>query len=434
MSTCLDSPPLPPHHVVRDTWSRPARSGAAMLPLVVLLVSACGGEGEAAGSTVTVTDSAGIQIVESDRPAWSAGEEWRVSTDPILEIGMAEGPEDYLLSRVRAARRLADGSIAVANSQSAEIRIFAADGRHMRTIGRQGGGPGEFENLFWMHTVRGDSILAYDHIARRLSVFSPDGRFVGANTIGGGEQESLPRLIGTFEDGSLAAVLVDFRGFTRPTGEVGRMPELYVRFAGTGEFLDTLSSLPGGETYMESSRTSGGMEMVAIRPPIFGHVTVSALVNDRLVLGSNDSYELQVAGPDGTLERLIRRRVQPRPVTEQLLEAARREEVASAATEEQARRREEALRSAPHSSTVPFYESLMGDDEGNLWVQEFTVPGEDPPGWAIYGPEGKLLGSVHLPDDFRPTHFGGDFVLGVWRDKLEVERVRMYALEKGDAR
>ena len=115
-------------------------------------------------------------------------------------------------------------------------------------------------------------------------------------------------------------------------------------------------------------------------------------------------------------------------------EAASRERTKGVASEEERARRERSLREAPHGSTVPFYERILGDDEGNLWVEEFTVPGEPPAGWTVFGTEGRLLGTVDLPEEFRPLHIGSDFVLGVATDDLGVERVRMYRLEKGGGR
>ena len=407
------------------------RAGRRLTVLTLALVSAaCGGEGEErAASAVTVVDSAGIEIVESSAPSWARGEEWRVGTAPTLEIGMAEGPAEYLLSNVRSARRRSDGSVAVANGGSAEIRIYGPDGRHLRTVGGRGGGPGEFQMLLWIQTLPGDSLLAYDLGARRLSLFSPAGDFVTSTTIGG-EAEGRSMVIGAFADRSLVATASDFRSLRASGDGPVRLPEFIVRIAATGELLDTLSTQPGTETYMQSGTMSGGMQMVSMTTPLFGRTQVSAILGDRAVLGSNDRYELQLVEPDGRLARLIRRRVEPRPVTEPMLEAARRERIDRAPSPEARTRQEEAMRSIPHAATVPFYERLLGDDEGNLWVQEFTVPGEPPPGWAVYDPDGRLLGSVALPDGFRPTHIGGDFVVGVGTDEMDVQRVRMYALEK----
>jgi hypothetical protein len=41
-----------------------------------------------------------------------------------------------------------------------------------------------------------------------------------------------------------------------------------------------------------------------------------------------------------------------------------------------------------------------------------------------------MLGSVAVPEGFRPTHIGQDFILGVEKDDLDVESVRQYTLTK----
>jgi hypothetical protein len=41
-----------------------------------------------------------------------------------------------------------------------------------------------------------------------------------------------------------------------------------------------------------------------------------------------------------------------------------------------------------------------------------------------------LLGQVETPTRGRLLQIGSDFVLGVWRDELDVEQVRLYRLLK----
>ena len=179
---------------------------------------------------------------------------------------------------------------------------------------------------------------------------------------------------------------------------------------------------------------ANGTNLIMLSPPLFGRSSVTGIAGGRVVVGSNDDYDLRVLAPGGLIERSIRRAIQPEPVTDEMLEAASRERTKGVASEEERARRERSLREAPHGSTVPFYERILGDDEGNLWVEEFTVPGEPPAGWTVFGTEGRLLGTVDLPEEFRPLHIGSDFVLGVATDDLGVERVRMYGLEKGAGR
>lgn len=74
--------------------------------------------------------------------------------------------------------------------------------------------------------------------------------------------------------------------------------------------------------------------------------------------------------------------------------------------------------------------ALQLDDEGNLRVVEYGMPGETGNTRTVISREGVWLGSVELPLGFSPSHIGPDFVLGVWRDELEVEHVRLYGLVK----
>jgi hypothetical protein len=375
-----------------------------------------------------VVDSAGVEIVTSVAPAWEVGEEWRVAEQPLLEIGMTDGPDEYLLARVSGARRLSDGSIVVANAQTADLRLFDAEGRHLRTIGRRGKGPGEFGDILWLTTLPGDSVLTYDFPARRLSLFTSAGELVEVSTLDR-DAGVMPKVVGRFGDGTIAATVTDFGAATRD-GELTRIPEYLLRFSRDGTRADTFARLAGTELYTEESTTSEGMRIVSMSEPLFGRSIATTVAADRPVFGSNERYELKVVTPEGRLERLIRRSEPSRPVTDAVLEAARRARAQQAKTPEEVEQRLQGLQDDPHGATIPFFERLLGDDEGNLWVQEFAVPGEEEPGWAVFDPQGRLLGLVRLPERFRPMHIGADFVLGVAVDDLEVERVRMYSLQK----
>src|ERR1044071_7890671 len=58
-------------------------------------------------------DSAAVRIVMNDKPAWGRGKEWKVSDQPILQIGTASGDPDYELSRVKGIVRMSDGRYAI---------------------------------------------------------------------------------------------------------------------------------------------------------------------------------------------------------------------------------------------------------------------------------------------------------------------------------
>ncbi len=78
--------------------------------------------------------------------------------------------------------------------------------------------------------------------------------------------------------------------------------------------------------------------------------------------------------------------------------------------------------------TRPAYQSLRPDELGNLWASEYARPPEVPGVWTVLDPEGRWLGTVAMPPRFRPYQIGASWILGVVRDELDVERLRLYEL------
>ena len=81
---------------------------------------------------------------------------------------------------VRSVVADAAGAIYVADVQANEIRVFGADGAHLRTIGRSGDGPGEFNALYALAWI-GDTLAAFDPRNGRISFLSPEGDWLGSS-------------------------------------------------------------------------------------------------------------------------------------------------------------------------------------------------------------------------------------------------------------
>lgn len=102
-----------------------------------LLVGGCG-ENRVSVEEPTVSDSAGITIVEHPAGAMEAAPAWRLTEKPALDIGTVDGPEATRFHRVSDAALLPEGRIGVANAGSSEIRIFGPDGDHLSSSVRPG--------------------------------------------------------------------------------------------------------------------------------------------------------------------------------------------------------------------------------------------------------------------------------------------------------
>jgi hypothetical protein len=102
---------------------------------------------------------------------------WRV--ERVARAGVGDGPGG--LTSVASVTVARDGTLYVSQPQERVVKLYDSSGRYLRSIGREGAGPGEFERpstLGW----RGDTLWVADPALTRLALFAPDGVFLRAIT------------------------------------------------------------------------------------------------------------------------------------------------------------------------------------------------------------------------------------------------------------
>jgi hypothetical protein len=107
---------------------------------------------------------------------------YRVSLIKEVEYGDSEDAyiSDYLsvggLSLTVSFLRFAvgdNGQVFIANNH--QIEAFDAEGNHLKTLGRQGRGPGEFNNHHpLVPRITSNSVYAFDHGSSRINVYQAD--------------------------------------------------------------------------------------------------------------------------------------------------------------------------------------------------------------------------------------------------------------------
>lgn len=128
-----------------------------------------------------------------------------VDSVPTVDIGdETDGPHAIFSGPVFPAL-LSDGSIVVANGGSQELRFFNASGEWIRSVGRSGSGPGEFNSLGWLQVGAADSLRTYDWGHLRVQVFSQDGQFQRAYMLGPDGGGGTLRPEASLADGSIIA-------------------------------------------------------------------------------------------------------------------------------------------------------------------------------------------------------------------------------------
>jgi hypothetical protein len=384
---------------------------------IAWLFAACGTSD--AGRSVVAFDSAGVQIVRSHGPVWSSGAEWSVASEPILSLGAAEGDAAFMYHGIAAIRRLSDGRIVVADDGSATLRYYDAAGRHLLTVGRRGSGPGEFQRLSSVQRLTADSLFVWDSRLGRISLLDGDGGWAGELAVPGGIR---PATLWRLGDGRWVAAAqtgltgAGGPGLHRQTAYLIVLPPDLTR-------SDTVATFPGTEYAVVDFGSGFGM---GVAP--YGRAFAAEVYADEVYIGIGDWLGWETYSPDGTLLR--------RTYSEFLdlrLSERDRPAILAAALEEVSTDEERGfVRDYHERVSLPAarraFSSMLVDATGAVWFED----GESGTGvWRVHAASGEYLGQLRLPVTFEPHEIGEDYLLGVWRDDLGVETVRMFRLLRG---
>lgn len=368
----------------------------------------------------TERDSAGVTVIDHAGSPWAVEAPFRVVEPAVVDIGRADGPPEVQFDRIQGVVRLADGGLAVADGGTSEIRFYDAGGRFVEASGRVGSGPGEYRQIESLGLGPGDSLWVFDFGLRRFTVLDRRGDVVRTLQVGG--DLSAVGAVGRLPDGSFVVRELwsaGARGETR--GGLTREPAAVARLGPDGSVADTVGLFPGREVFL---CTENG-RIVMSAPPLARETRV-ALRGEEIVVGDQARFTVSSYTPAGTLTTSLRvpdvdLGVAPSDV-DRYVEAQ-----LAGLTDAEARMRRDHLLAMDVPPTKPAYGALEIDRTGRLWVAEYSGT-RTPRRWVVFDRDGALVGAVTMPDRFVPADAGADWVAGVWRDDLEVERVRLYRL------
>jgi hypothetical protein len=356
---------------------------------------------------------------------------WKISEEPVLQIGEMEGEDAYLFAGINSRRignfpfvfRWPMGRIVVCNVMDSTIRIFDRDG--------EGEGPGEFLFIEACWPTPSGMVVAADNYLSFLDLDGATTRKVQIPSVDGGR--ALP--YGVLQDGSY---------FVARPHEVPSDPG--VQDAEAGVFVISAAGELSDELFMmkQARQLREGRYSITQQFGPIGSITTSP---NGIFYGWPDAYSISEFNPQGVALRIISRDWHPVPVTEEDIAwwLTFRDTLAKFQGNDSPRFRE-AYQQQTSIMVYPEYrapfDELRVDRTGHLWVRN-THPRYDrnytsfrvrfPFGWTwdVFDPEGRWLTTLTLPSSFRVHDIGEDYILGVWKDDMDVEYVRMYALDRG---
>jgi hypothetical protein len=315
-----------------------------------------------------------------------------------LRIGK-EGDEQSQFFRIMDVGVDPSGRIYVVDARNFRVQVFDPSGKYLRTIGRQGQGPGEFE----MPTaVCFGGQAGHTHVLdrfRRVNHFDDKGVYLRSAMFEGAAISCFPDA----GSGSIAVLLggsdeelTSYHSLSRVNGE-GKTQSVLARFPYT-LFMERRE----GVTLSRST----GYEMSLYAVPLAGN---------SLAYGYSKDYELVVLGPDDK-KILVIRTDEPQPEFTSVEKAI--------------------FGSMPVPKLKPYFYGLLTDSDGRIYVQKNT----NTKGKRGYGPiatedklfdvfsgEGRFLFRTALPPNTRVIR--GDLVYTFYIDEEQgleyVQRFRI---------
>ena len=399
------------------------------LLLLGVLTSACArGEAVVSMGRFTVDSVAGVPRTITESPTgWADTSGWK-----LVEVARLTGGTDEPGELVNPGSVAIDalGRIYVAERDPSVIKQFTPDGHYIRSIGRQGAGPGEFQAPFI--AVAGANLYVQDPSLKRASLFDTSGAFI----------RTWPTVCCYWTD-----VALDDSGYVGVSGmppsagqQDAKSPySRMVRwFRPDSTTYDTTLVPVGPEVkYWTLSRGTGkNRNMMSTTIPWMPGTEHLYLPDHRLVYGFGDKYLIAITTHNGTdTLALFGRQWAPAPIPEAMrnAELERRVENTKKFWDERAVRNAFLLTDIP--TNAPAYDWFGRDGRGNLWVRTPVPSDSTRTLFDVFDPQLRWLGQVSGSRYLGrwQAWFLGDQMVGQGEDEEGNPVIVVYGVQRNEA-
>ena len=356
------------------------------------------------GGLIAATSAVGLRAQEV---VVLPGEDSPLSPDfeSVYRIGSAEataGWEEF--SAVRDIGFDGAGNLYLLDGSNTDggrrVVVVDASGRHARDFGRPGGGPGEFQRatqlIVWAdgHSLVGD-------MRRGYHVFRPDGQYEHTARESAGLMIVTRAGLRPARTGSQAAVVREERSLlhvdlSSAEVEARVLVEAWAPRAPT--------DFPDGGVDLEDV-----LDMVGEEWGFEPEVLFDAMPAGGVAFSDSSDYAIKLLDSSGAISRILRRPIQPLPVTERRERAERERRLGQESNRQVTQlgsdpppevlamidRYREAQRAGIENMQfypeVPVIAAVRVAWEGRLWIERSIEPGADEPGPIdVLTPDGRI--------------------------------------------
>jgi hypothetical protein len=394
--------------VSKDRVALPAKSilyskerGMKKILILLLLAStfiwpACSKKPESEASVEMVD---GVEFVHnSETPLYP---EKSVTFKEDLSIEFQDEEGNIIIYRPGRYTVDDEEDIFVSDYQDNVIKVFDAQGQVKRTLGREGNGPGEFQNIGRLYLLPEDRLIVLDWEINRISLLDTEGNFISSHN---------------YQNYSYDIYFADPSFYVREEIVFGKVIEagvlerfLYIKaYDYSGKELFSF----GKFTHYHSQEIDEEGRRFTISPKPFDVHSILAgdQKNMRLFHCLNDFYLIEVYDRDGKLFRKIDRPYQELLTTEEDKEKYLADFSGSSEKDLALIEKNVVM---PRVKTIT--DRMIVDDEGNLWVE--TNEGREE--------EGVVFTAYDVFNE------DGYYTYRVWMDKQPgiIKKGKLYRME-----
>jgi hypothetical protein len=369
----------------------------------------------------------------------------------LFSIGAMEGESWETFGDVAQVAFDARDNLYVLDRGNHRVLVYDTAGRFVRQLGKQGGGPGEFQAPIGIAVGRDGTVIVADAAHRNLTIFRPDGEL--DRTVPYDPAAGMPfRSVQPHPRGGVLVEPAGVREGRDGPQPYDSLPVFWLRLDADDAKPARLVAVPMPTTRVMRTGSPGtGMRVAVTGPPVFSpQLRWGPLPDGGLALTYETGYRVHITGPDGTTQRVIERPFRPRKVTEKDRERAREERrarlergtgVVRVAVTDAGRSTtiggrlpraeiDRNIASMEFAETIPVIFGLRTDPLGRVWVQRTDARQYGPGPIDLFAADGRYIGTLKdgaLPDAVSPSGRAAY----IERDELDVQRVVVKRLPAG---
>jgi hypothetical protein len=279
------------------------------------------------------------------------------------------------------------GNLYLLDRQLNEVKVFTRDGAYVRTIGREGEGPGEFRRPGTMFFLPNGELAVVQSFPGKLVALTPDGAPGSDFPLQSAEEGGFRALMDArFRGGSLVFLGGNFK---MGEGKVTRSTAL----AHVG--------LDGQEVarFFEESTTNNVGNMI-IREKEGFRIPWDVLPDGRIIASRTFDYEFSIWNPDGSVDRMVTREYKSLQRNKEEMAEAEKRLAGGIVIRGRGGRVKPTIEVENRERDI---EDLVVTEGGHIWVLSSRGSKKAPEGvcavYDVYDAEGHFLQEVSLKID-----------------------------------